>query len=233
MLCTTRRPRLADVTQRIPLFPLSTVLYPGLVLPLHIFEERYRLLVRTLMDQHESHGPKAFGVVAIRAGREVGADGVLALHDVGCTAELRAVHAYPDGRYDVETVGTRRFRLLSVDSSGAYLEGEVEWLDERPGEAAPVLAGSVERAFAEYRTALSGAADDETEALPLDPRVLSYLVAATMVLDLGDQQRLLVAEDTDQRLRLALGLLRRETAILRVLPSLPAVELTRTVTSTS
>ncbi len=145
------------MTQRIPLFPLGTVLYPGLVLPLHVFEERYRLLVRTLMDRDEALGPKQFGVVAIRLGRETGADGVVALHEVGCTAEVRRVHAFADGRFDLETVGTRRFRLVSVDASGEYLEGEVEWLDELAGEAAPVLAASVERAFHDYRVMLEAA----------------------------------------------------------------------------
>ena len=70
----------------MPLFPLGTVLFPGLVLPLHIFEERYRQLVRDLLDKPE---PREFGVIAIRHGRETGIDGVSDLYEVGCTAQVR------------------------------------------------------------------------------------------------------------------------------------------------
>ena len=86
----------------VPLFPLGTVLVPGLVLPLHVFEQRYRTLVADLLaaaevDQH-------FGVVAIRSGFEVGDGAARALHEVGTLAELTDVDALPDGRYDVQTL---------------------------------------------------------------------------------------------------------------------------------
>jgi Lon protease-like protein len=222
-------------TDRIPLFPLGAVLYPGLLLPLHIFEERYRALVADLVGQPDERGVRFFGVVAIRIGREVGADvfsaghGHGALHEVGCTAELRSVEAYDDGRFDIVTAGARRFRVLSLDTSLPYLQAEVEWLDEPGGEAADVLAASVLRQFRAYRDALLATrglvrVDD---ALPGDAQVLSYLVGATMVLDLADHQSLLAAPDTATRLLLELGLLRRESALLRVLPSLPGVDYAR------
>jgi Lon protease-like protein len=222
-------------TERIPLFPLGTVLYPGLMLPLHIFEERYRTLVTDLVERPDEAGPRFFGVVAIRIGREVGAqvftgaDAASALHEVGCTAELRSVEAYEDGRFDIVTTGTRRFRVLALDGSRPYLQAEVEWLDEPGGEASGVLAGSVLRQFRSYRDALLQARGlvRASDALPGDPQVLSYLVAASMVLDLGDHQSLLAAPDTATRLLLELGLLRRESALLRVLPSLPGVDLAR------
>ena len=88
------------VATRLPLFPLNAVLVPGLVLPLHIFEPRYRVLVQALLELPED-AERRFGVVAIRSGREVGADGVRALHAVGCTAELREVTPYADGRFDL------------------------------------------------------------------------------------------------------------------------------------
>ena len=72
----------------LPLFPLGAVLYPGMLLPLHIFEERYRQLVRDLMAGPE---PRRFGVIAIRKGRETGIDGVQSLYPIGCTATLRQV----------------------------------------------------------------------------------------------------------------------------------------------
>jgi len=221
--------------ERIALFPLASVLYPGLLLPLHIFEERYRNLVADLVARPDEPGPRSFGVVAIRAGREVGA-GVLgaaeaapALHEVGCTAELRSVEAYPDGRFDIVTVGVRRFRLLALDTSLSYLQGQVQWLDEPAGGSPGELAASVLRQYGAYRDTLTASQRRPRagDALPADPEALSYVVAASMVLDLGDRQSLLAATDTSTRLLLELGLLRREAALLRVLPSLPAVDLAR------
>ena len=243
------------MTDRMPIFPLGTVLYPGLILPLHIFEERYRRLVRDLVALPDD-AERRFGVVAIREGREVGGDGVRALHGVGCTAELRQVEAYEDGRFDVVTVGTIRFRLVTLDTSMPYLQGEVEFLPELPGDSSSVLAASVGTVFAAYRSALLYAQasitaryesepDEEDDAtsedeagpapraaageleLPEDVGVLSYLVAAAMILDLPDKQDLLAAPDVTARLRAELALLRRETTMLRLLPSLPAVDLLR------
>ncbi len=210
------------MTERLPVFPLGTVLYPGLVLPLHIFEPRYRTLVRDLVALPE--GARIFGVVAIRAGREVGADAVQALYEVGCLAELRQVEAYDDGRYDLVTMGTRRFRMVDLDNSRAYLQADLDLLDDDAGDAAPELARVVGAAYSSYRSTMLG---PDPEPLPDDPTVLSYLVAAASVLDLGDKQALLEATDTTARLRAELALLRRETELLRLLPSLPAVDLVR------
>src|SRR6202012_3423899 len=103
-----------DMSELLPLFPLSTVLFPGMRLPLHIFEERYRLLAADLQAQPE---PRRFGVIATRQGREVGAHGITALHEVGCVATVRQITPHADGRFDLDTVGTERFRLLRVDDS--------------------------------------------------------------------------------------------------------------------
>ncbi len=216
------------MTERIPLFPLGTVLFPGLVLPLHLFEERYRLLVRTLLEQPED-APRRFGVVAIRHGWEVGSDAAKALYEVGCAADLRAVEPLEDGRFDVVTTGATRFRVLDLDRSKPYLQGAVDWLDEPLGAAAEQAAEGTARAFLSYRAALlatKGQADDGG-GLPTHPTMLSYLVGAAMVLDVADKQRILAAPDTTDRLRLELALLEREDAVLRALPSLPAVELPR------
>jgi len=221
------------VTDRLPLFPLGTVLYPGLLLPLHVFEERYRMLVRDLVDGPES--AQRFGVVAIREGREVGTDGIdgiRALHPVGCVARLRQVEAYDDGRYDIVATGAQRFRLGRLETSRPYLQADVDLLPEPAGAEAPVLARSVAELFNAYRSALTGGSDDGADGqLPVDPLVLSYLVSAAAILDLADKQTLLEAPDTTGRLRLALAILRREVAMLRLLPSLPAVDLPRTPVS--
>ena len=213
----------------LPLFPLGTVLFPGLVLPLHVFEERYRQLVRDLLALPEQE--RRFGVVCIREGREVGADGVRALHEVGCTARVTEVRAHPDGRYDLVTVGAELFRLASVGTDRPYLTGTVTWLDDARGDEAElaVLAPAVHAAFAGYLDALgrAGAGQLEAPELPGDGQVLSHLVGATMALDLADRQDLLEQPDAVARLRRELTLLRREAVVLDELRAVPAPELAR------
>ena len=216
----------------IPLFPLRTVLVPGLVTPLHIFEDRYRLMMRTLLDSDEP----VFGIVAIHTGREVDAHGVDAVYDVGTTATLIESEETGDGGFDISAVGTQRFRLHDIDRSLPYLQGYVEYVGEREGDAAEVLAASVIRAFARYRAVLTGSdrSDDvaavaalemSAHGLPDDPTVLSYLVSAAIVADLPQRQALLEAPDTSSRLRAELDLLARETTIVRTLSAGPAVDL--------
>ncbi len=135
----------------IPLFPLGTPLFPGIVLPLQVFEPRYRALVRDLLALPEG-AQRRFGVVAIRQGWEVEQVAPAeALYDVGCTALLQVVRPQPDGGFAVVTVGGERFRLLDVvvgSRSGdegdgpPYLRAEVEWLADE--EAAEESAGDQE-----------------------------------------------------------------------------------------
>lgn len=218
------------MADELPLFPLGhTVLFPGVVLPLHIFEERYRELVRNLVTQQDP-GPRRFGVVAIRQGWEVGAEAAEALHAVGCAAEVRRVSRYPDGRFDIVTVGSDRFRLLDVDrTSRPYLMGSVEWLpgDPPPDAEAAVLARAVGILFGEYAAAAAGLRSAEAGSaaavpeLPEEPGELSHLVASSAVLTLEDRQALLEAPTTPARLRAELRLLKRETTMVRRLRALP------------
>jgi hypothetical protein len=213
------------VATRLPLFPLNSVLVPGLVLPLHVFEPRYRVLVQALLELPEE-AERRFGVVAIRSGREVGADGARALHAVGCTAELREVTPYADGRFDLVTVGEERFRLVGLDDGAGtpYHTGFVEFMAERDGQGdVAALTRRVIERFAEYRERLGV---DVTE-LPEQPQVVSYLVAAAVVLDLPERQALLEQPTTADRLRAEIELLRREVALVGAFRSLPAVELAR------
>src|SRR5271156_5247682 len=133
----------------LPLFPLGAVLYPGMLLPLHIFEERYRQLVQDLLERPE---PRRFGVIAIRKGRETGIDGVQSLYEVGCTATLRQAEQLEDGRFDLVTVGTDRFRLNSLDETLPYLRGEVELLGSVAVDeaAAAPLVRTVQAGFRRY-----------------------------------------------------------------------------------
>ncbi|WP_424923484.1 LON peptidase substrate-binding domain-containing protein [Actinomadura bangladeshensis] len=210
-----------SVTERLPLFPLGTVLFPGLVLPLHLFEERYRRLIGDLLERPE---PRGFGVVGIQLGHEVGEGAAHRLAEVGCVAELREATPHPDGRYDIVTVGARRFRVKGLDRSRPYLQGEVEFLPEEAGAGAGPIAARVRRLYRLYRHRLGAAgagalADAEP---PDDPVALSYAIAASLVLDGHDKQRLLECEDAALRLAAERDLLARENRILNVLPAIPA-----------
>ena len=217
------------MSELLPLFPLSTVLFPGMRLPLHIFEERYRLLVAQLRAQPE---PRRFGVIAIRKGREVGAHGITALHEVGCVATVRQITPHADGRFDLDTVGTERFRLLRVDDSQPYFQGEIEPLkDEEPaasGEGTPEAeAFAVNRVQAGFRAYLNALADRgggviSVADLPDEPVLLSYVVGAAMIIDLPERQSLLAAPTALDRLRLERSLLVRESAMFRATTSRPA-----------
>jgi uncharacterized protein len=138
----------------IPLFPLGSPLFPGVVLPLQVFEPRYRALVQDLLALPEDGDRRFFGVVAIRQGWEVERVAPAeALYDVGCTARVQVVRPQPDGGFRIVTVGGDRFRLLDVvvgDAAGEdaasappYLRAEVEWLADE--EAAEEAAGDQEQ----------------------------------------------------------------------------------------
>ncbi|MFK4265146.1 LON peptidase substrate-binding domain-containing protein [Streptomyces milbemycinicus] len=240
---------------RLPLFPLNTVLFPGLVMPLNVFEQRYRAMMRELLAMPED-APRRFGVIAIRDGREVaptaiglpdptadpergaaagfGPEPLKSFHAVGCVADAATIREQKDGTFEVLATGTTRFELRSVDASGPYLTAEIDELDEKPGDGAGALASGVVRAFRTYQKRLAGARERTLAAqqdLPGEPAVLSYLVAAAAVLDTPTKQRLLQAPDTATRLAEELKLLRAESAVISKLPSLPAVDLTRHPTS--
>lgn len=131
----------------LPLFPLHTVLCPGIALPLHIFEDRYRALVR---DCVEASAP--FGVVLIRDGREVGG-GSISFSAIGTLAEIREAGRYPDGRYDLLVVGTKRFAITDVATDRQpYLVAEATVIDDEIGDAdaARRLANTATRRFVHY-----------------------------------------------------------------------------------
>jgi len=148
----------------IPLFPLGTPLFPGVVLPLQIFEPRYRRLVHDLLALPESGDGRFFGVVAIRQGWEVEAVAPAeALYDIGCTARVQAVRPQPDGGFRVVTVGGERFRLLDVvvGEDPPYLQGEVEWLDDE--EMAEEAAGDYEQVSDPHGLVVPSLPDSGTE----------------------------------------------------------------------
>jgi uncharacterized protein len=214
------------MSTKLPLFPLGSVLYPGLVLPLHIFEDRYRQLVADLLEGPE---PRQFGVVAIRYGRETGIDGVSALYETGCTAELQRVEPYEDGRFDLVTVGAQRFRLLDLGEQAPYFTGDVEWLPEEVGDEAEagLVLTAVQQSFRSYLALIAerGGAHVTIPEMPDEPMLMSYLVAAAIVVDLPVKQGLLEEPDAYRRLLAERKLLGLEMRMLRSLTATPAPDL--------
>jgi len=153
----------------LPLFPLHSVLFPGVALPLRIFEERYRRMVARCVERGEP-----FGVVMIRDGREVGG-GDVTLADVGTTAIIRQAGRHPDGQLDILTIGGRRFRIVQVHARREpYLVGDVEILGEPIGERTEArrLGARIGRRFLRYLELLAPAmADQEGPALELEVEV--------------------------------------------------------------
>ena len=233
-------------TVRLPLFPLNSVLFPGLVIPLNVFEERYRAMMRELLKTPEDE-PRRFAVVTIRDGHEVapsaqglpdqtalpergptagfGDDPVKAFHSVGCVADAATIRERADGTSRCWPPVRPGCGCCRWTRAGPFLTAELEELED-PGDEAGALAEGVLRAFRQYQKRLAGARERSLSTgaeLPDEPSVVSYLVAAAMMLDVPSKQRLLQAPDTASRLREELTLLRTETAIIRNLPSLPAV----------
>jgi Lon protease-like protein len=150
---------------QIPLFPLHTVLCPGIVLPLHIFEDRYRALTRHCLD---TGAP--FGVVLIREGREVGENRSLALAGVGALVEIREAGRYPDGRYDLLAAATGRFAIDAVDQEREpYLVADVTPLEDEVGDEARAerLAASAIRRFVRYLELLRAREGETSEVLDI------------------------------------------------------------------
>ena len=223
---------------RFPLFPLHSVTFPHLPLPLHIFEERYRAMVRDVMANASPYGGR-FVVSMITDGAEVG-EGPMPprVRPVGTVVEVHSADQFPDGRWGMLAVGVGRAALGEVDRSGPYATVEVELLAERDGDVgeARALLPQVQAALDSYlstvkRFVVSAAsigsespeitkvADSLDEVLkpivlPDDPLAASYAVGGVLQIELTRKQQLLEMPDAATRLRAELALLRREARLL-------------------
>lgn len=226
--------RLSDVSEQLPMFPLNTVLFPGVTMPLHVFEDRYRALVHHLLGIPEK-ADRVFGIVAIREGYEVGSHGAQSVHRVGCLAQMTMVEPHADGRFDIEVVGRQRMRLGSMDTSGPYLVGGVDLLEEEatPSTEPDAEAERTMAVFEAYRDQLSElqGADVLEADFPRDPTYLSYSLAATCLLTLRERQALLETDTARERLIMLRHSLREEMRAMRAIPSLPATDVARTAWS--
>jgi Lon protease-like protein len=196
------------------MFPLNTVLFPGAVLNLHIFEPRYRQLVAECLDQKE-----AFGVVLIREGDEAG-DPDVQPHSIGTTAEIADVTPLPSGRYYLSSIGGRRFRINEIISRDPYLLCDVEYLDEEPSDPETLerLSAEIADEFGDYLKLIvefSGNSSDVT--LPEDPVRASYTIGEALQVADALKQQLLELGSAEDRLEAELGFLRRLLPQLRSL----------------
>ncbi len=215
------------MSETLPMFPLNTVLFPGVTVPLHVFEERYRALVEHLLGI-EDPAERAFGTVAIREGYEVGSHGAQSLFRIGVRMQLTEVELNPDGSYDIEAVGIERIQMDALDGRGPFPVGEIQDLPEPAVVADDHVVERARATFSAYRLALTEFREDPYEgSLPRDPEYLSWALAACAPLPMAERQALLEAGDAEERLILVTDLLRSELRAMNVIPSLPATDVAR------
>jgi Lon protease-like protein len=195
----------------IPLFPLNIVLFPGMVLPLHIFEPRYRQMIADCQRQELE-----FGVVLVQAESTFMREEP---HAIGTMAEIRDLDRLEDGRLNIIAMGTHRFRILSQHRKKPYLSGLVEFYEDisEPLEDLLFVNKQARSLFADYIDLLLKAANekDVKAELPSDPEALSYFIAYFLDLEREQQQHFLELTSTLQRLKEEIVILRREVPFLR------------------
>ena len=212
----------------LPMFPLNTVLFPGMSVPLRVFEDRYRALVHHLL-RVDDPVERIFGSVGIREGYEVGDHGAQWLFRIGCRVKMTEVEAFADGTFELVAVGLDRIELEHLDTTGAYPVGRVNQLSDENLPVPDHIDAVARDAYTAYRSALLEMdREPPSGELPQDPAYLSWALAALAPLSLSQRQALLEAEDATGRLRMVTDVLRGELRTMKVLPSLPATEIART-----
>ncbi|TVQ22767.1 MAG: peptidase S16 [Spirochaetaceae bacterium] len=175
--------------ETLPIFPLGLVLLPGLPLPLHIFEERYRDMVARCLDENVE-----FGVLLYDGAK---------LRSHGCLARIeRILKTYDDGRLDIVTVGTDRFRVQEMDNSGPYMQAQVERFTDEDSD--DVSIGDLRNDAIQRLQAfvdLGERSIDMQTLESLDATALSFLIAGTDAFEAHEKQRLLEITSTGERLR--------------------------------
>ncbi|MFZ2359935.1 MAG: LON peptidase substrate-binding domain-containing protein [Anaerolineae bacterium] len=203
----------SQTTVTLPLFPLRLVLFPGQVLPLHIFEPRYRLMINQCVEKEEP-----FGVVLMRDDtpdwREYNGDLELP-YQVGTTAHIQRMERLADGRLNIITLGLHRFRVRSLRFDMPFLQGEVESFPME-GAPAPQDTKAVSRLLPGYIKQLSRVLNSDIDLgeAPDDPHTLAFVTAAALQLPWDEKQSLLETPDLPQLLSAERALLGKETMLL-------------------
>jgi len=196
---------MAQELEELPLFPLNTVLFPHAQIQLHVFEDRYRELVRVCLEDD-----RPFGIVLIRSGNEVGGDADPYL--VGTVVRINEVHNYDDGRMDIYVQGERRFRIRRIDESGPFLMGYVEPVIEHAIEDDERAEALLTQAREEFELLVQRLFERQEFSVqvvfPQDPVTLSFTIANLLSMENLQKQRLLEATDTLERFEELLPVLR-------------------------
>jgi len=181
---------------KIPLFPLHTVLLPEFPLPLHIFEERYKLLVDYCITNDI-----AFGVVYADGNR---------IQKIGCTAKIVQIYnKYEDGKKDILTLGQNRFKLLNISEDELYLSGEIEYLDDEVEEESAELFDLSQKAIDILQKL--GKLEIKSDLLKyikqLDLKVISFVISSIGGFSNSEKQKFLEMTSTSERLEKAVEIL--------------------------
>lgn len=169
----------------LPLFPLDVVLLPGAILPLHIFEPRYKEMISECLSEQ-----RHFGIVRAKEG---------GVAEIGCTAEILTVtKTYDDGRMDIVTQGRERFEVVHVNQERSFLQAEVLYLHDDPGAATPE---DIDRALTLHAEIMKLASAEAESVAEIDKAQLSFHLAASLPLDLDLKQALLGMKSEAERLR--------------------------------
>jgi uncharacterized protein len=220
-----------EVATKLRIFPLDTVLFPGMRLTVHVIEPRLREMIRTLA---KTLGPsdRRLGVVAIREGYRIGrSHGRQSAHRVGCEALMTQAKARPDGSWDIALMGRRRMRVEELVSEGrASAVAAVTYPPEIEGPDAPMRMTTALGAFEAYRNTVAdnGGAQVPLGDLPTEALALSYALATATTLPLRERQVLLEAPHAAARLQRLTLMLRVELSAIQAVASLPATRLART-----
>ena len=191
---------------QLDLFPLHTVLFPHMRLPLHIFEPRYRVMIRACIDEE-----RPFGVALIRSGEEVG--GPAEPHAVGTTARITSHETLPDGRMNIEAVGEERFRIDALEQREPHLTASVT-LDAMPVTDPRGMAAQAASVREDYRKALQltlelQGAFGTHEELPRDPERFAYFTAAALPATASTRQNLIESPSVEELLAREAKLMQR------------------------
>lgn len=201
----------------LPIFPLDLVLFPGMPLPLHIFEDRYKLMIERCLE-----GNRSFGVTLLRAGDPGGIP-----HEVGTVARIIRHVRMEDGRYNIVTRGNARYQMLDSRHESGYLTARVELLEEEELDLHQLaqLRATVEDEFDGFIDDLTDLTETQREPIlfPDNPTAASYLVAHYLPIYNWEKQRLLEASSTDVRLIEERRILARERGMIQEFGTAPAI----------
>ncbi len=204
----------------LPLFPLNTVLFPGQLLPLHIFEDRYKIMINECMRKEA-----VFGVVLIREGSEVGQSATP--FEIGTIARIKRIDKTEEGKFNLICLGEARFKILALNHNFPYLTAHIDIWPWHPLEAEDILPRSIalKELLTRYLKALAKISKIEIdlENMPGEPLLLAYLAAIALQVSNHEKQRLLSEPGQEELIDHCIALLKREILSLKQLVSLPMV----------